>query len=160
MTTRSLSLEEFAEAMEELPDEVIEAVVRGLRSGARLLEGFVVQEITAAEPYPAVATGELAGSVVTTNFDDGAIVRVEAPHGPMMEEGTRPHFPPLRPIIDWVLVKRFATDEASARRVAYAVALGIAERGIAPRHFFRKAVGRAEPLIPREIVNELNRISG
>lgn len=146
--------------MKDLPDEVTLAVVRGLRSAGMLLEGFAVQEITTAEPRPAVATGALAGSVVTTRVEDGAIVTVEAPHGHFMEEGTRPHFPPLQPLRDWARVKGLAHDDASEKRIAYAVALKIAEDGIAPRHFFEKAVRRVEPLIPREIVNELNRVRG
>lgn len=160
MTTRHLTLEQFAKAMDDLPEDIEQAVIRGLRSSAMLLEGFAVQEITTAEPRPAVATGELARSVVTTRVDDGAIVKVEAPQGVFMEEGTRPHFPPLQPLEDWVRTKGFAQDDASVKRIAYAVALKIAKDGIAPRHFFAKAVRRVEPLIPREIVNELNRITG
>lgn len=160
MTSRAVTLPQFREILKELPEKFEQAAVRGLRSAALRLEGFAVEEITNAEPYPAVATGELARSVVTTRVDDGAIVKVEAPHGVFMEEGTRPHFPPLQPLEDWVRVKGFATDEAAVRRIAWAIAEKIARDGIAPRHFFAKAVRRLEQgqIIPTEIAREMNRI--
>lgn len=162
MTTRHVTAENFAAILARLPEQFNDAAIRGLRSGAMVLEGYVVNEIRTADPYPAVATGGLAGSVVTTRVDDGSIVRVEAPHAPFMEEGTRPHFPPLQPLEDWVRVKGFASDAASVRRIAYAVALKIARDGIAPRHFFAKAVRQLESkqIIPREIARELNRMTG
>lgn len=158
MTTRHVTPAQFADLLEDLPEELTEAVIRGVRSAALRLEGFVVQEIRTASPFPAVATGELAGSVVTTRVDDGAIVKVEAPHAPFMEEGTRPHFPPLQPLQDWVRTKGFASDEGSVQRIAYAVALKIARDGIAPRHFFKKAMQRFEPILPIEIARELDRV--
>ncbi|HHH29032.1 MAG TPA: HK97 gp10 family phage protein [Polyangiaceae bacterium] len=162
MTTKRVTVEEFARILDELPDEFTAAATRGLRSAAQVLEGFAVDEIRSAEPHPAVATGELARSVVTTRVDDGAIVRVEAPHAPFMEEGTRPHFPPLQPLEDWVRLKGFARDDASVRRIAYAIALKISRDGIAPRHFFQKAVRRMndQHIVPREIARELDRIAG
>jgi hypothetical protein len=162
MTTKNVTAEQFAAILETLPEQFTEAAIRGLRSAAMRLEGWVVDEIRTAEPHPAVAQGELAGSVVTTTVDDGAIVKVEAPHGAFMEEGTRPHFPPLQPLEDWVRVKGFAKTDAEVKRIAYAVALKIAQFGIAPRHFFAKAVRRLEvaQVIPTEIARELNGITG
>lgn len=162
MTTRQVTVEQFAELLRELPEEFTQAAVRGLRSAAMVLQGYAVEEITHAEPHPAVATGELARSVVSTPVEDGSIVKVDAPQGVFMEEGTRPHFPPLQPLEDWVTLKGFARDPAAVRRIAYAIALKIARDGIAPRHFFQKAVARLEreAVIPREIAAELDRIEG
>ena len=162
MTTRSVTADQFAAIMEGLPEKFEQAAIRGLRSAAMRLEGMVVDEIRTAEPNPAVAQGELASSVVTTRVEDGSIVKVEAPHGAMMEEGTRPHFPPLQPLRDWARVKGFATDDESADRIAWAVAIKISKHGIAPRHFFAKAVRRFEEaqIIPTEITRELNGVEG
>lgn len=160
MTTYAVSLDDFPRILDGLPEKFTNAAILGLRSAALRLEGFAVEEITSAEPRPAVATGELSRSVVTTNVDDGAIVRIDAPYAAAMEEGTRPHFPPLQPLEDWVVVKGIARDPASVKRIAYAIALKIARDGIAPRHFFAKAVRRVEPLIPVEIAREMNRIAG
>lgn len=162
MTLRKVTVDRFAEILRDLPEEFTRAAVRGLKSASMVLQGYVVEEITNAEPYPAVATGELARSVVSTPVDDGAIVKVDAPHGVFMEEGTRPHFPPLQPLEDWVTLKGFASDPAAVRRIAWAIAEKIARDGIAPRHFFRKAVARLEHenVIPREIAAEMDRIEG
>lgn len=160
MTTRSVSLGDFPAILSALPEQFTDAAVRGLRSAGARLVGYTVEEITSASPHPAVATGELAGSVRSFPLDDGAIVRVTAPHAPFMEEGTRPHYPPIQPLRDWVVTKGFAQDEASVERIARAVALKIARDGIAPRHFFAKAVKRIEPDIPVEIAREFSRISG
>ncbi len=160
MTTRSVSLEDFPEILRALPEQFTDAAVRGLRSAGARLVGFAVEEITSASPHPAVATGELADSVRSFPVDDGAIVKVTAPHAAPIEEGTRPHYPPIQPIRDWVRTKGFAQDDASIERIARAVARKIARDGIAPRHFFAKAVKRIEPEIPVEIAREFDRIRG
>ena len=73
--------------------------------------------------------------------------------------GRRPgKMPPILPIMDWVKVKtRYSdifqidvNDEAQVRRVAYAVARGIARRGVAPNDFMQRAVDTIRPAAERE----------
>lgn len=46
-----------------------------------------------------------------------------------VEIGTRPHFPPIEPLIDWVKAKFGISGEKEARGAAFAVARKIAARG-------------------------------
>lgn len=161
MPTRRVSLEEFAGLAGPLGSELTQAAVRGLRSAAMRLEGQVVEQIDTARPAPAVATGEMRGSVTTERVDDGAVVDVRAPHAVFVEEGARPHFPPIQPLIDWVRTKRIGGSQ-DAERIAWMVARKIARDGVAPRHFFRKAVDwlTKNAIVPQELVRELNKVEG
>ena len=52
-----------------------------------------------------------------------------------VELGTRPHFPPIEPLIDWVQVK-LGVAERLARGVAFLVARKIARTGTQGQHMF------------------------
>lgn len=154
---KRISIDGFAKKVASLGGDLEKAVVRGLRSSALVLDGFLVHEIDAAAPFPAVDRGELRNSVVVRPTSRGGTAGVDAPHAPMINNGTRPFIPPLQPIYEWVLRKGFATDEADAMRVANAIRFHMGKVGIAPRHFFDKAWAkfRREKIVAREVGREL-----
>lgn len=182
MTVRTISLSAFEERITRLVPEIRAAYVAGFRKAALRLERYTVEEIDAAEPYPAVDTGELRRSVSTEFIPDGAVVAVNAPHAPMLEYGTRPFAPPLAPLIEWVLRKGLVRPEAphgpqrkSNRRVFgpaymapddYAAAEQMARNiqrkfmahGMAPRRYFTKAWARMQRKLRDDIVSELAKI--
>ncbi len=47
-------------------------------------------------------TGILKSSIRAMATEDGARILLDAPHAAIVELGSRPHFPPLQPLIDWV----------------------------------------------------------
>lgn len=149
-----LTFAQFADLVEDLPKEVEDAVIRGLRSAALRGVGFVVEEIDRAEPYPAVNFGVLRQSTKRALLPKGAQVYNDAPHFPFMEYGTRPHFPPIAPLVVWA-TRKFGVDEAEAEAIAWAVAKKIAREGIAPRGFFAKAMVRMQAVVQAEIGHEL-----
>lgn len=153
-----VSLNEFARLIRKLPDDAERAIVRGLRSSALRLEGMVPEEISSTSPFPPQDTGELSRSVRTTRIRKGAVVTVDAPHAPFMEYGTRPHMPPLAPLMEWCLRKRLADNEEEAVQVARRIAKKIARYGISPRHFMKRALKRLvqSGFIKNEIRRELN----
>jgi hypothetical protein len=63
-----------------------------------------------------------------------------------VELGTRPHFPPVDALMDWVKVKLGISSPTEARRVAFLVARKIAARGTQGAFMFRDAfnAGRTE----------------
>lgn len=152
---RQVTLEQFPDIIESLPGKFEAATLRGLRSAAHRLEGYTVEEILAAD---AVASGDLSRSVSTDSLPDGARVTVDAPYAGAVEWGTRPHWPPIQPLIDWILLKGFAKAPSEARGMAYAVARAISLRGTAPRHYMRKAWTRIKPEIIRHVLREWNKI--
>jgi hypothetical protein len=58
-----------------------------------------------------------------------------------LEEGTRPHMPPVEPIKPWAA--QFLGDP----QLAWAVAMAIARRGTPARHIFADALAEVEPTI-------------
>ena len=108
MSTHVVSLDGFARELRKLPKTAERAMVRGLRSAALRTQGQVVVEIDTAKPYPAVDRGTLRRSVGVDNHPDGALLSVDAPYAAAMEYGTRPFFPPLAPLVEWVKRKGLA----------------------------------------------------
>lgn len=149
-----LTLSQFADLLDGMPKEVEAAVIRGLRSAALRGVGFVVEEIDRAEPYPAVNFGTLRQSTHWAPLSKGAQVYNDAPHFPFMEYGTRPHFPPIAPLVVWA-TRKFGVDEMEAEGIAWAVAKKISREGTAPRGFFRKAMLRMQAIVEGEITHEL-----
>ncbi len=158
MTSRSLSLKSFIGVVEHVPPKLERAVLRGLRSAALRGKGFVVEEISTARPHPAVDRGTMRNSVVVRSRPKGALVTVDAPHAPVMEDGARPFFPPLAPLAAWAKRKGLAQSDKEAQGVAFAIAKAMSKRGIEPRHFFAKGMERMYKIVAGEIQAELDQL--
>lgn len=93
-------MKQFQRIVRTTPRRYALAVKSGLQKGGKLGVRLVKKEISALD---VVATGELRNSV---EFDKRAMVLgVAAPHGAFMEVGTRPHMPPVKPLMEWVKIK-------------------------------------------------------
>lgn len=159
MVGQRITLERFRDRIGELAGDLHGAAMRGLRAGAKAGVDVVREEIDATSPHPPIATGGMRDSVTYAPTATGVQLYVDSPHAIYMEAGTRPHFPPIAPLVEWVKVKGLASTEAEARSIAYAVAIKISEEGISPRRFFRRAMRRIiGDVIPREIKRELRNL--
>lgn len=67
------------------------------------------------------------------------IVKYFAPYAVFVEYGTEPHRPPIKPLIEWAMMK-FGMSEKEAKVIAYKVANKIAKYGTQPRPFLRNAM--------------------
>lgn len=65
-------------------------------------EGALLGAEIVAERVPR-DVGTLASSIHAIRTEGGAEVVVDAPHAGVIEGGSRPHMPPLQPLIDWVI---------------------------------------------------------
>src|SRR5262245_56804731 len=79
---------------------------------------------------------ELERSVSAEPTATGARIRIDAPYTQFVEAGTRPHWPPLAPLIRWAQLKGAAQPIALAR----AIQKKIAEHGSEPTHFIRNSL--------------------
>lgn len=61
------------------------------------------------------------------------------PHVEFVEIGTRPHMPPVEPLVDWAKAK-FGLDDEEARSVGYAVARKIRAHGTEGQHILAGVV--------------------
>lgn len=153
MTVHNVTLDQFARIVMTMDVGMENAIIRGLRSAARRLQTFVVEEIDAAEK---VDRGELRGSVSYTREADGAMVSVDAPHASIVDLGTRPFRPPIEPLAAWALRKGLADDEDEAERIAWGIANMIEKFGIRPSNYMAKAWQRVIPVVISEVERELD----
>jgi hypothetical protein len=149
-----ITLDQLPTLLRKLEPEMRAAIRRGLKSATLRAKHIVIEEIDKASPYPAVDTGGLRNSVKTDLR--GPAVIVDAPHAAPINNGTRPFWPPLAPLLTWVIRKGLADDEDDAEQIARAIQFKIAREGIAPRFFMEKAMARVRnDIIPAEIRAEL-----
>lgn len=134
---------------------VVDGAIKGLQEGALRGKGLVVEEIDTASPYPAVDTGGLRQSVDVELEPKGASITVDAPHAAILELGTRPFWPPKAPLAEWAMRKGLAQNEDEAYDIAGAIQRKFAREGMAPRHYFSKAMNRLEGELPAMIKGQI-----
>jgi len=114
------------------------------------------------EGTPVGATGNLAHSVFAHQEMIGELLTEIITNGPPadvysapVELGSRPHFPPIDALIPWVIKKFGATDEQTARGIAFAIARKISRRGTQGAFMYEKAMeilqGEAIGIMERSI---------
>ena len=119
----------------------------------------VVEKIDSTSPHAPVNNGTLRQSVGFAMLPRGGKLHVDAPHAAPMEHGTRPFWPPLDPLIQWVMDKGFADLEIDAIRMAMHIQRKIARDGLKPRFYFRRAMTVVKAkYIPQEVDKELGNI--
>jgi len=67
------------------------------------------------------------------------IVGVDVPYARYVEFGTRPHMPPVEPLIRWAK-RKFKVDDEEAKKIGWSVAMTIKKKGTKPHPFFRKSI--------------------
>lgn len=87
---------------------------------------------------PGIDTGALVQSIKNQKSKLTSIVYSDVKHSVFVEYGTRPHFPPIEPILAWVK-RKLHVPEKRAKGVAYLVARKIAKQGTRARPFFGNA---------------------
>lgn len=106
--------------------------------GALVKTGMVVQANARAnlDLKGTTNTGRLSQSIVVDDrpFDKSVIVGTNVHYAPYVEFGTRPHMPPVEPLVEWAHLK-LHDDKAG-----YKIARAIAKRGTKPKPFMRPAV--------------------
>lgn len=115
-----------------------------------------------------VDVGTLKSSMHVEGGIDAPRIVIDAPHAATVELGSRPHTPPLQPLIDWVKrhrgsfgIKGRGTQrnaktgrfEVSAEIVAIARAIQqkIAREGTKPRFFVRGAIPKLVEALAQEM---------
>jgi hypothetical protein len=95
-------------SLEELPCLIARDLQRLERRVQLELAGAAIDGAHAIEPHIPVAFAELRGSlhVDASRALEGEIrIVLDAPHAEAVERGSRPHTPPLEPLIRWVKLR-------------------------------------------------------
>jgi hypothetical protein len=148
------------EAIAGAEETILAGVVRGMERIGERGVGLVVAGT------PVGATGNLAHSVFPHLEQNADLISEIITNGPPADvysspvnDGSRPHFPPYEALIPWVIAKFGATDEKTARSIAFLIARKIARQGTLPAHQYDKAweqlLGEAQGILESAIGESL-----
>ncbi|MCH2092724.1 MAG: hypothetical protein MK141_14265 [Pseudoxanthomonas sp.] len=80
------------------------------------------------------------------------------PHAEYVEVGTRPHFPPLQPLEDWVQAKLGITEDSERRSVAFLIARKISRVGTKGDGTWARVAEAGEPEVMRRYAEGVDRV--
>ena len=144
-----------ADMLQAAPQIAREELLAAMTESDLFLQGEVVERTPTAH-------GTLRSSVFTEERVNGdsvlGVVGSPLSYATYVELGTRPHFPPIEPLIDWVKTKLGVVDK-EARGVAFLIARAIAARGTLAVGMFNRAFAYARPQIDRRFDQAFERIT-
>jgi hypothetical protein len=143
------------------------AVITAFRRIGRVLVNTLKSET------PVGATGHLRNYTVFQLFGKTEDLRMEVRqsavsddgffYGVAVRTGTKPHFPPYKKLIPWVMRKLGISNEKEATRVAFLVARKISKVGTKSNPYHERTLNREQVTISNimteEMVNLLTRLS-
>lgn len=114
------------------------------------------------------ASGKLANTAKAVIKWDGKVFELFfnlQEYWKYLENGTRPHFPPISAIEEWIKVKRIVPTTRSGKvpttkQLAFLIARGISKNGTKPAKTLQKTIDGADDLISAlvsEIQNQLEK---
>ena len=139
-------LERLQANYERSPEIVREELVRAVTEADLRIE----REVQDGEAMTrATASGMLRASIFHEERIEGLAVEgfVGSPlnYVQPVELGTRPHFPPIEPLIDWVRTRFPVRTDIEARGIAFLVARKISRVGTKGKEIFGKSLAAVEP---------------
>ena len=159
MSAKTVTVKAYGANLRFDDEQRRDAVKRALFKAALIGEGIVASK-TPRDRGQAVN----AWSVVPT--DDGAELFNDAPHAGILELGSRPHRPPFRPILEWV-VRVFGTGKKSFEDysevdshlfgIAVSIVRKIEAHGTRPHYMVRDSLGKLADIAKREVEKALAR---
>ena len=131
---------DFASLMQRAPEITRRELTAAATEGSLLLE----REVKEATPVGIGGGGGLRGSIaaqapVVLGDQVIGVVGTALAYAVPVELGTKPHFPPVQPLKDWVRLKLDIQDEEEIEDVAWRIARKIAVRGTEGAHMFEHA---------------------
>ena len=145
-------------------------VIKALQRTARYGATQAVKVSARSRPFRPRATGTYERSFTVVKVDDGAILTNSARHSIFVELGRKPgKMPPLKPIIEWVKIKKIggrglgrnkkgqfkSLGSAKIKAIAIAVQRKIARKGTKGRYVFLRTVPIMAKRLPLEIQIEM-----
>jgi len=157
-----IDLEGFAEldaAWAKAPDIVREEMTAAISEADLLLE----REVKEKTPVGVGGAGGLRGSIAAQDPEVSSdvvlgVVGTAMAHAVPVEIGTKPHFPPVQPLEDWVIAK-LGVPEKDAHGVAFLVARKIAARGTLAVGMFHRAFNEQRPKVEAIFAGARQRIA-
>lgn len=153
-------LDELRAAWAKAPEIVRHELTRAMWE-AELIVQRATQERTPRGAYEALH-GSLGVQAAQPPQISGetilGVVGTALPYAIPVELGTKPHFPPVLSLVDWVIAK-LGVPESEAKGVAFLVARKIARTGTKGVGMFRKGWEASEPRVRRAFEDARRRIA-
>ncbi|MEO5363443.1 MAG: hypothetical protein H7838_07445 [Magnetococcus sp. DMHC-8] len=147
-----------ADRLREAPEDVIQELQRAVLESELLLVREIVERTptatgvlraSIAPVMPEVKGGEILGAVTSDSSQrqGGIVLGVGSPllYAAPVETGTKPHMPPLQPLIDWVVQKLGIREKEESEAVARKIQWKIHHRGTKGARMFEQALAVSLP---------------
>lgn len=156
MATYNIPLERFGEFFRTTEKNRMQAVADAIYEAALAGLGIVVT----AAPHD---TGHLqqSGHIDPDLAERAVSIVLDAPYAAISDLGSRPHWAPLTPLLDWVhrhAGTLGAGDEAAEERIARAIQEKIAMEGTKPTFFVRDSIPKLQAILARIVSARMARI--
>lgn len=149
-------IEEWNRALWEKRDEAIAGGQKAIDLTGRELEANVSKRVA----DEASNTGQYLDSIFHHRGYLRADVGATAAHAPYVEYGTFPHWPPFKPIREWVWLKRkdFGITPKEVDSVAWAVCRKIATKGTEPGMQWHDEIETIGPKFIKRLQTEIEKL--
>lgn len=139
--------DELLAAWERAPQIAQAEMERFMHAATQFLEGEVKERTPGAHGTLKQSIGSEVRSLADAVI---GVVGTPLSYALPVEIGTRPHFPPVAAIQDWVRVK-LGLDGPEGRSAAFAIARKIAKRGTKGAFMFRDALEASRAELERQL---------
>lgn len=136
---------ELDAAWRRAPDVVREELTAAMLESELLLLRET-QEFTPVGAHGTLRQSEIAQDPVISSDTVIGVVGTSLPYAPAVELGSRPHWAPIEPILEWVRLK-LGISEKEAKGVAYRVQRGIAQHGTPAFGMFHRGLAKTQAQI-------------
>lgn len=143
----STNIKELERLIAKYPQAAHDAQVSRVTEASLFMEGVIKQD-TPVGAGPIHLRDTIFQKVQAYGESVLGTVATPAKYGEPVELGTRPHFPPVKPLQYWV-EKRLGLSGKEAKAVAFLIARAISRRGTDPRKMFTGNVEKHEAKVIR-----------
>lgn len=153
----AIELQQLAslEAAWQQAPAMVERELHGFFAGAVAhLEGEVIERAPAAH---GLLRASMFGEYRVNDGEGIGVVASASPYAVPVELGTRPHMPPVQPLVDWAMTK-LGLDADEARQAGFRIARAIARRGTKGQFMFRDAFAANEAQVIAQFNATVDRI--
>lgn len=141
------------------PDVTREELLAAMTDADVLLQGELMQQLPAGAGGAAGLRGSVFRKEESLADNVIGVVASGKPYAAYVELGTKPHTPPIQPLIDWVEAVLGLRD-VEAKGAAFAISRSIGARGTKPNPVWRIVWAQQRDAIRRKFDAAVTRIAG
>lgn len=154
-----MKIEVHVEDLWKTKKKIKESLKIGMRLGLLKAGQMMASEVRAKTPVGVTGMARNSIHLSPTSLSDYYIIASEGvKYYPVIELGSRPHFPPVEALYGWVS-KVLGLAGKQIVRGAWAVAVAISQRGTKARYVFKGVYDRYKNKVPQIVKEYLDMIA-